>query len=137
VYRELFEIVLFYQALWVQAEGSARQALLAGVGVAVLLLAATGWAIFRYSVRLPVGPFFATMSVLLALMAVIFAGNGIAALQEAGVIHADPVAFITVPALGLHSTVQTIAAQVVVLLVVIGSFYLASRGDRDRARKRG
>jgi high-affinity iron transporter len=59
----------------------------------------------------------------------VFAGNGVAALQEAGVIGTDPVAFFSLPALGVYPTLQTIGTQVAVLLVVIGSFYLASRGN--------
>jgi high-affinity iron transporter len=133
VYRELFEIVLFYQALWIQAGDPGRGALLSGIGVAALLLAVIGWAIFKYSVRLPIGPFFAAMSVLLALLAVVFAGNGVAALQEAGVIAADPVAFISLPALGLHPTLQSIVAQVLVLAVIAVSFWLASRPHRGAA----
>ena len=111
VYRELFEIVLFYQALWAQAGADGRHALLGGIAAAAVLLAAIGWAIFKYSVRLPIGPFFAVMSVLLALMAVVFAGNGAAALQEAGVLGADPVEFVSVPALGVHPTLQTLTAR--------------------------
>jgi high-affinity iron transporter len=133
VYRELFEIVLFYQALWIQAGDAGRGALLSGIGVAAVLLAAIGWTIFKYSVRLPIGPFFAAMSVLLALLAVVFAGNGVAALQEAGVIAADPVAFVSLPALGLHPTLQTIVAQVCVLAVIAVSFWLASRPQRGAA----
>jgi len=131
VYRELFEIVLFYQALWAQAGAAGQGALLGGIGVAAIVLAAIGWAIFKYSIRLPIGPFFAAMSVLLALLAVVFAGNGVAALQEAGVVDASPVAFVSAPALGIHPTWQTILAQLAVLAVVVASFYLASR---DRAQ---
>lgn len=130
VYRELFEIILFYQALWAQAGAGSQHALLAGIAAAAVLLAAIGWAIFKYSVRLPIGPFFATMSVLLALLAVAFAGNGAAALQEAGVIGADPIAFISVPVLGVYPTLQTLAAQATVLAIVAVSFYLASRTAR-------
>jgi high-affinity iron transporter len=127
VYRELFEIVLFYQALWAQVGGTGQAPVLAGVGAAAVLLALVGWAIFKYSIRLPIGPFFAATSILLALLAVVFAGNGIAALQEAGVMDVDPVAFITLPALGVYPTLQTIAGQLVALAVVIASFYFASR----------
>jgi high-affinity iron transporter len=127
VYRELFEIVLFYQALWAQAGEAGKGPLLAGIAVAAVLLAVIGWAIFKYSVRLAVGPFFAVMSVLLALLAVVFAGHGVAALQEAGVIGVDPVAFVRLPALGLYPTVQTIAAQLLALAIVAASFWMASR----------
>jgi high-affinity iron transporter len=130
VYRELFEVVLFYEALWLQAGNAGQGALLGGVAAAAVLLAGIGWAIFKYSVRLPIGPFFGTMSILLALLAVVFAGNGIAALQEAGVVAADPVDFVSLPVLGLHPTLETLGAQIAVLLIVAGSFYLASRGER-------
>ena len=137
VYRELFEIVLFYQALWAQAGDAGQGAFLAGIVVAAVLLAAIGWAIFKYSVRLPIGPFFAVMSVLLALLAVVFAGNGVAALQEAGVIGVDPVVFVSLPALGLHPTLQTMGAQVLALVIVVASFCLASRAGRGSAASRG
>ena len=63
VYREMFETVLFYQALWVQAGDAGRGAFFGGAAAAVVALAAAGWGIFRYSVRLPLGPFFAAMSI--------------------------------------------------------------------------
>lgn len=127
VYRELFEIVLFYQALWAQVGDAGRTTVLAGAAAAAALLALVGWAIFKYSLRLPIGPFFAATSILLALLAVVFAGNGIAALQEAGVMDVDPVAFVTLPALGMYPTLQTLAGQALAVAVVIGSFYMASR----------
>ncbi|MGH8770929.1 MAG: FTR1 family protein [Burkholderiales bacterium] len=125
VYREVFEIVLFYQALWVQVKDAGP--LLAGIAVAALLLAGIGWAIFKYSVRLPVGPFFAVTSVLIALLAVVFAGNGIAALQETGVVGVNPVDFIALPLLGIYPTAQSLAAQVFALVLVALTFWLAQR----------
>jgi high-affinity iron transporter len=114
VYRELFEIVLFYEALWVQAGTGARTAVLGGIASAALLLAIAGWSTFRYSLRLPLGPFFAAMSFLVALLAVVFAGQGVAALQEAGLIGASPIAFVTVRMLGVHPTLETLGAQALV-----------------------
>ena len=45
----------------------------------------------RFSQRLPIGKFFAYSSALVAVLAVVLAGKGVAALQEAGLIgdHAD------------------------------------------------
>ena len=134
VYRELFEIVLFYQALWVQAGDSALGALIAGIAAAAVSLAAIGWAIFRYSIRLPIGPFFAVTSVLLALLAIVFTGNGVGALQEVGVIGVEPIAFVSLPALGVYPTLQTIGAQAVALAIVVSSFWLASRATPSRVK---
>jgi len=60
------------------------------------------------------------------LMAVVFAGNGIAALQEAGVIEATRVAFVNIPLLGVHPTAQGLGAQGVALVLVVAGV-LASR----------
>lgn len=120
VYRELFEIILFYETLFSQAGPSGQQAVLGGIGAAVILLAIIGGAILKYSVRLPIGPFFAITAALLALMAVVFAGNGVAAMQEAGVFDASFVHFISIPVLGIHPTVQGLLTQGAVLALVIG-----------------
>ena len=128
VYREIFEVVLFYEALWVQAGDAGHTAVLAGVGTAILILAATGWGIFKYSLRLPLGPFFSAMSLLLALMAVVFAGQGVAALQEAGAVGSTPVAFIKVSMLGIHPTLQSLGAQLLAGAVVV--FGMLASGHR-------
>jgi len=130
VYREVFEIVLFYEALWVQAGDGGRAAVLAGIAAATISLAAIGWAILKYSVRLPLGPFFAATAGLLALLAVVFAGHGVAALQEAGVIDASPVGFIAVPVLGIHPTAQGLAAQILALALIIAGFAATGFGAR-------
>ncbi len=119
VYRELFEIILFYETLLSQAGPEGQQAVLGGIGAAAVLLAIIGGAILKFSVRLPIGPFFAATAGLLALMAVVFAGNGVAALQEAGVLQATMVRFISVPVLGIHATAQGLILQGIVLALVI------------------
>ncbi|OGA69147.1 MAG: hypothetical protein A3G83_15325 [Betaproteobacteria bacterium RIFCSPLOWO2_12_FULL_68_20] len=123
----MFEIVLFYQALWLQAGDPGRTAVLGGFGAAAVLLAATGWGIFKYSLRLPVGLFFAATSILLAAMAVAFTGQGIAALQEAGAIGASRFDFDALPLLGVYPTGEGLAAQAIALALVALGFRAARR----------
>jgi high-affinity iron transporter len=52
VYRELFEVILFYEALWVQAGPQGRHAVLGGIAAAAIALALIGGLILKYSVRL-------------------------------------------------------------------------------------
>jgi high-affinity iron transporter len=130
VYREAFEIVLFYQALWLQAGASGRQGVLGGIALAAALLALLAWAILKYSVRLPIGPFFAITAWLLALLAVVFAGHGVAALQEAGVLDASPVGFVTIPMLGVHPTLQGLGTQGAALALVLIGVWMARRPSR-------
>ncbi|MBI3374823.1 MAG: cytochrome c/FTR1 family iron permease [Betaproteobacteria bacterium] len=122
VYRELFEIVLFSEALWAQAGPAGHGALAAGATGGAAILAIVGLLIFRFGLRLPIGPFFAVCAVLLVILAIAFAGQGVAALQAAGLIAADPIAFVNVPMLGIFPTAQTLAAQAAVLAVVIAAF---------------
>jgi high-affinity iron transporter len=121
VYREAFETVLFYQALWVQVAPHHLPVLGGFVGAAATL-AILGWLIFRGSVRLPLGLFFGATSWLLVLLAVVFAGKGVAALQEAGRLPLDAVSFPGVPALGLYPTLQGLVLQALILLLVAGVF---------------
>jgi high-affinity iron transporter len=52
---------------------------------------------------------------------VVFAGHGVAALQEAGVLDARPFGHLSIPMLGVHPTLQGMGAQVIALaLVLIG-----------------
>jgi high-affinity iron transporter len=131
VYREAFETVLFYQALWQQTGEAARGSILIGLLSGIAALGAIAWLILRYSVRLPIGLFFAASSLLLALLAVIFTGHGVNALQEAGFIAASPVDVVSLPALGLYPTAQTMLAQAVMLLIVIAAFAWTRISNRE------
>ena len=134
VYRELFEIILFYEALWAQAGPGARHAVLGGILAAVVLLGLIGALILKYSVRLPIGPFFAVTSGLLALMAIVFAGSGVAALQEAGAVNATAVPFVSVPLLGIYPTLQGLLLQAIGLVLVLSGILMTHRANRRHAR---
>lgn len=129
VYRELFEVILFYETLLAQAGDAQRPAVLGGIGVGAVLLALLGGVILKYSARLPIGLFFTATSWLLVAMAVIFVGHGVAALQEAGVIGSTPVPFVALPALGLHPNAQGLAAQGAMLMVTVGVLLLGRRSQ--------
>jgi high-affinity iron transporter len=126
VYREVFETVLFYEALWLQSGGQGG-AIGAGFAVALALLAAITFAMLRYSLRMPLGLFFGTGGILLAVLAVIMAGNGVASLQEAGWLPVTPIAFFTVSWLGIHPNLQSIGTQVVLAIAVVVLLRASSR----------
>lgn len=123
VYREAFETVLFYQALWQQAGAGGHGSIIVGFLCGMAVLAVLAWAILRYGLRLPIGPFFATCSVLMSVLAVVFTGHGIKALQEAGMIAAVPFGGFNLPALGVYATVESMLAQLFVLLVALAAFF--------------
>jgi high-affinity iron transporter len=127
VYREMFETVLFYQALWAQVGEGGRGPLWAGMGSAALALALIGWAMLRLGLRLPLKPFFNVMALMLGAMAVIFAGQGVAALQEAGLVGASGLEFATLPLLGVFPTWQTLLGQLAVIFVLLLGYACSRR----------
>jgi high-affinity iron transporter len=120
VYRELFETILFYAAL--SAEGNAG-AVLAGAVAGAAALAVIAFVMLRFSQKLPVGKFFTYSSVLIAVLAVVLAGKGVAALQEAGLIGVAPLSHVPrISVLGIFPTAEVIAAQVLTLLALVVGF---------------
>ena len=120
VYREVFETILFFTAM--AAEGSVGSLIVGGL-VGAALLAAIAIAMLRFSQRLPIGKFFGYSSALVAVLAVVLAGKGVAALQEAGLISIHPLSAIPrISMLGLFPTLQGIAVQVATFLILLGGF---------------
>jgi high-affinity iron transporter len=120
VYREVFETILFFTAM--AAEGSVGS-LFAGGLAGGAVLAAIAVAMLRFSRRLPIGKFFSYSSALVAILAIVLAGKGVAALQEAGLISVHPVAALPrISLLGLFPTLQGILAQIATLLALLFGF---------------
>lgn len=133
VYREVFETILFYAALAGEGNGAAT---LAGLVAGVVVLALTAVALLRFSARLPIGKFFSISSILIAVLAVILAGKGGAALQEAGVLSVQTLPLPRVEAVGLFPSVQTLLLQGIVAVAALAGFAYNARSAR-RAEARG
>jgi high-affinity iron transporter len=129
VYREVFETILFYAAMWSQG---ARAAILAGAGAAVAALGLIAWALLTYSRRLPISQFFTYSSMLISGLAVVLAGKGVAALQEAGVIDIQPLAAAPrLELLGVFPTAEGVLVQIATLLMILLGFWLSGRRGRQ------
>ena len=126
VYREVFETILFLTALWTQGGAGA---VLAGVGCAIVVLAVIAWAMLKFSKRLPIGQFFEYSALLMAILAVVLAGKGVSALQEAGLLDLHPLHGLPrIELLGLFPTVEGVAAQALTLAILVGGFWWSRRG---------
>jgi high-affinity iron transporter len=131
VYREAFEVVLFYQALWLQNENS-HGAVIWGFAAGLAALVLTTVAILKLGLRIPLKYFFGATGALLYFMSFIFAGNGIKELQAALWIPTTPLGFPSqIPFLGIYPTVETLAAQGAMLLA-----FVATSGWLVRERRR-
>ncbi|MFA0811230.1 cytochrome c/FTR1 family iron permease [Microbulbifer epialgicus] len=135
VYREIFETILFYQSLLTQTSESQYNTLWAGIGAGVALLSIVGFALVRYSARLPIGKFFSATTFILLALSFILAGKAIAALQEAAWIGISPLPVqFSFDWLGIYSTWQGIGLQGVILVAALW-LILKGRGPEGGTAK--
>ncbi|MFL5459578.1 MAG: FTR1 family protein [Gemmatimonadales bacterium] len=121
VYREGFETVLFYKALFVTGGSpAATMPILAGILLGSLVMVLVYLAINRFGLRLPLKPFFGVTSGFLYYMAFVFAGKAVAELQEGGMISTTIVlGGPRLPALGIYPTVESLLAQGVLVALLV------------------
>jgi high-affinity iron transporter len=125
VYREVFETIIFFAAMGEEGNGAA---LAGGIALGAALLALTAWAMLRLSARLPIAKFFQYSAALIAVLAVVLSGKGVAALQEAGILGVHPLAGMPrSPMFGIFPTMETLAAQGAMILLLVAGFLWANR----------
>ena len=110
---------MFYEALFTMDPGG-KASIWQGFAVGVVLLVAIFLLIRFTSVKIPLRPFFAVTSFLMAVLVVIFAGGGAHALYEGDLIPGTYVpGWPTYDYLGIYPYKQTLGFQAFMLLVVI------------------
>jgi high-affinity iron transporter len=137
VYREGFETILFYKALFTSA-GSTGVPVVAGIAAGAVGLVAVYLLINQLGLRVAMKPFFAVTGVMLYYMAFVFAGKGIASLQEAQllpltVIEGAP----RIPVLGIYPTVESLLAQGLLLALALAAAVWAMRAKLASGRGPG
>jgi high-affinity iron transporter len=133
VYREGFETVLFLQAAKAQAGGGA---VAAGVLLGTAVTAAIGVLMLILRRRLPYRQVVVVAAILVGIMAVALTGQTARSMQAAGWLAITPVP-IALPAwmglwLGLYASVQTLGAQLLVIIAIASGRVVS---ERLRARR--
>lgn len=124
-YREAFETVLFYQALL--ASNAPPVAAIVGAAVGAVALGVLVTAYSRAGKFAPPQVFFRVSSYLLYGLAVVFAGQGISALQTVGLLPLHPLGSLRLPSLGVHPTVETWGAQLVLIGAAVAAYMIGKR----------
>lgn len=122
VYREVFETVLFYQSLLLQAQDNAHSVVY-GFIFGLVILAVVAWVVIKYSIKLPMSTFFkATTYIILALVFILL-GKGISALQEAAWLsHTAFPVDISFDWLGVYASWESLGAQLAYVILVFSLF---------------
>jgi len=136
VYREGFETVLFYKALYVTGGGGGAAPITFGLAAGAVVLVAVYVGIERFGIRIPLRPFFAVTGATLYFMAFVFAGDGVKELQEGAIVPTT-----LIPGaprwefFGIYPTVESLALQGLVFLglVIAVVWWLRQRRRGDAA----
>jgi high-affinity iron transporter len=138
VYREGFEVVLFLQNLQLKA-GTA--AVVQGVGIGLTGTAAVGVLTFVLQRRLPYRRMLVVTGVMIGFVLVVMIGGTAATFQDLGWLPSHSLGVAIPDWAGrwfeVYPTVETIAAQVLAVVFVVGSYFLAEHLKVRRPRKRG
>lgn len=120
VFREAFEVVLFLSSLKLNNPEVAGSAINWALLTSVVFVAIITFVFLKYTKKLPIGKFFKFASYMVSILAVILAGKGIMAFQEAGYIPITPIEIIPrIDLLGIYPNLQSISAQLVVLAIIV------------------
>jgi high-affinity iron transporter len=120
VYREGFETILFYKALFSSGGSGGTVSVLAGMAAGAVGLVAVYVVINMLGMRVAMKPFFTVTGVMLYYMAFVFAGKGVAELQEGGVVGLTVVEGVPrIPVLGIYPTVESLALQGLLLMLAV------------------
>ncbi len=128
VFREAFESVLFLSAVSLEGAKGTNAAIGAGVVSAFVVIGVLAVLLLKFSKRLPLAQLFKYSSLLVAVLAVVLVGKGVAALQEAGWLNISLMPFETrIDLLGFYPTWQSIGAQIFIFLVAVVLWRWSSR----------
>jgi high-affinity iron transporter len=138
VYREGFEVVLFLQNLELKA-GSA--AVLEGVAFGLLGTAVVGILTFWLHHKLPYRRMLVLTGVLVGMVVVVMTGGTALSFQALGWLPEHPTPFTLPGWMGawfeMYSTWETLGAQLLAGVFVIGSYFVAEELKVRRPRRRG
>ncbi len=76
--------------------------------------------IYRFGLKVPLRPFFGISGAMLYYMAFVFAGKGVADLQEAGLVKTSVIEWAPrIPVLGIYPTLESLALQLLLIVLLI------------------
>lgn len=122
VYREMFETVLFYEALGLQVGSEGVHMIWLGILVALAILLGFVGVMARYGMRLPLKQFFMVSAWLIFLFAIVFIGQGIHGLEEAGKVPVWIVPVPTISVLGIYPNLFGLGLQAIVAIGAVWYF---------------
>lgn len=136
VFREAFESVLFLSSLQMQVDEGSKNGIWMGALSSIIVVIILSKLLVQFSVKIPIQKLFKYSSIVILIFAVVLAGQGVHAFQEGGWVSVTgiPINFHS-NVLGIYPTLETYAAQLIILLILMSILYLKKLpGIRHRAQ---
>lgn len=131
IFREGAETIIFYVGM---APSMSLNDLVLGIGIATLILLVVGFILFRYSVKIPIRPFFTVATIFIYFLAFKILGVSIHALQIANVIPTSTISSLPfVDLLGFYPTIETIIPQIILLVLIIFTTWWIQQTNKKHA----
>lgn len=126
-FREVFETVVFLRALSLEDGKVSGVPVLLGFLTALMLVIVFAILFIKLGQRLPLSKIFSVSSGMMLVLAIILAGKGTHALQEAGIVSLAPISFPFIEILGIYPSLWTVFAQVFIALIALGIWIISNR----------
>lgn len=135
VFREAFEVILFLQAVNIEAIDGNKSAIGLGVLAAAAIVAVIIYLFLKYTKKLPIRQLFKYSTWMMVILSIVLIGKGVHSLQESGWISMTNWSFIPrVEWLGMYPTQQSILAQILLFIIVVVVIKLNDiKNDRRQA----
>lgn len=130
IFREGAETILFYTGM---ASSMSLEKLFLGIAIAVVLLLVCAIFMIRFSVKIPLAPFFKVATVLIYALAFKILGVSLHALQLTNDISVSPIEKLPIlDLIGFYPTWETVIPQLTMLIVLIGTAIALERKNREK-----
>jgi len=131
VFREVFESILFLQAIKLDTQSGSQSSIGLGVLAAFGLIALIAFLFLKYSRKIPIRQLFRYSSWVIILLALILTGKGTHSLQEAGWLSVTGfLGFTNIDWLGVYPTVETLTSQIALLSLMLVLYHFSNTKNK-------
>ena len=133
VFREAFESVLFLSSMQLQVDDKSRPGIWVGALAAICIVIFVSNLLLKFSVKIPIKKLFQYSAIIIMILAVVLAGQGVHAFQESGWMSVSSVKLnFHSSILGIYPTIQTYLAQLIVLIIILILWFF---GNYERLKR--
>lgn len=129
VFREGAETVLFYQALFFEAKNAEGYGAIGAGFVAGLIILLIVFFVFKkFSIKIPIKPFFLVTSAIIFYMSIVFVGKGLMEFVEGKIFVPTKIeGFPTIELLGIYPYYESLIPQAIMIVALIAGVIIMKK----------